>query len=150
MVQRPGRLSNLHATIGSSHGGAHMQALWCWKCGASLEGVLLPFARLAECPACRTDLHVCRMCGFYDTGSAHACREPVADEVQDKTRSNFCGYFQASDQAYGGGNKAALAARAQLEGLFGGVSAGETRGEGDAARERLEGFFGGGKNNKQE
>ena len=68
--------------------------LSCWRCGASLTDVLQPFARAAECPECRADLHVCKMCEFFDTGARRGCREPVADEVNDKERSNFCGYFQ--------------------------------------------------------
>ena len=70
--------------------------LACWKCGASLADLSLPFSRTDECRACRAQLHVCRMCRFYDTGKAKYCAEPVADEVQDKTRANFCGYFEAA------------------------------------------------------
>ena len=36
------------------------------------------------------------MCRFYDTRKAKSCAEPVADEVQDKQRANFCGYFVAA------------------------------------------------------
>ena len=95
-------------------------ALVCWKCGASLEALVLPLARLAECPACSADLHVCRMCEFYDTGSSGSCREPVADDVPEKERANFCGYFRPRPGAHDPGNEAeAEAARAQLEALFG-------------------------------
>ena len=34
------------------------------------------------------------MCRFYDTRKAKSCAEPVADEVGDKERANFCGYFE--------------------------------------------------------
>ena len=66
----------------------------CWKCGVSLAELLLPLFRTEECAHCRTDLHVCRMCRFYDTGVSNACREPIADPVSDKRRANFCGYLQ--------------------------------------------------------
>ena len=69
------------------------QTLSCWKCGASLAEVLVPFARVAECPTCRADLHVCRMCEFFDPGVRRGCREPVAEEVSDRERANFCGYL---------------------------------------------------------
>jgi hypothetical protein len=67
--------------------------LSCWKCGASLDGVPMPISRLSVCLACRAELHVCRLCESYDTRMAQACREPLADEVQDKTRANFCEHF---------------------------------------------------------
>ena len=70
----------------------------CWKCGASVQELLLMpgqrVARLAECQQCRSELHVCRACAFYDTRVARQCRETVAEEVQDKVRANFCNYFQ--------------------------------------------------------
>lgn len=94
--------------------------LVCWKCGASVDGLPIPFARLAECPVCAADLHVCRMCAFYDTSVARSCREPVAEDVNDKTRANFCDYFQAQSGAYRPSNcQAAHAARAELDALFG-------------------------------
>ena len=68
--------------------------LSCWKCGASLECYTLPLRRLEECPSCRAELHVCRMCVEYDTAVAKHCREPTADEVRDKTHANFCDHFK--------------------------------------------------------
>ncbi|MCW9057860.1 MAG: hypothetical protein OQL11_03155 [Gammaproteobacteria bacterium] len=92
----------------------------CWKCGASIEAQPLPLSRLAECDACRAELHVCRQCLFFDTGKASQCREPVAEEVRDKTRANFCGYFQLRPDAYQSpDDRAAEVARAELEALFG-------------------------------
>lgn len=93
------------------------ETLVCWQCGATLEGLPLPLGRLEFCRACRAELHVCRMCRFYDTGVARHCREPVAEDVQDKTRANFCGYFQPRPDAWqpkaGDGG-----ARSALEDLF--------------------------------
>jgi hypothetical protein len=66
----------------------------CWKCRLELQELLLPLSRTEECPACGADLHVCRMCRFYDRGVGNACREPIADFVSDKTRANFCGYLE--------------------------------------------------------
>ena len=92
----------------------------CWKCGASLEGLPRPFGRREECPACRAELHVCRMCQFYDTSKAKHCQEPVADEVKDKTHANFCDYFSPRPAAWQPEQlSAADQARAQLEALFG-------------------------------
>lgn len=72
----------------------------CWRCGASIAEHPLPLSRYAECAVCRAELHVCRLCRWYDPAVAHACREPVAEEVKDKTRANFCGYFQARPNAH--------------------------------------------------
>jgi hypothetical protein len=51
-------------------------ALICWKCGASLAELPLPLGRLAECLACHAELHVCRMCEFYDPRVTNSCDEP--------------------------------------------------------------------------
>lgn len=93
----------------------------CWKCGAALVDLSLPLARLAVCPACHSDLHVCRACVFFAREVANQCREPVADPVSDKTRSNFCGYFQWRPDAYRSGVPP-VSARAALDVLFGGPS----------------------------
>ncbi len=122
------------------------QTLTCWKCGTSLAEVLVPFARVAECPECRADLHVCRMCEFFDPGVSRGCREPVAEEVSDRERANFCGYFTP---VRGLGpcvdDVGSLAARTELDSLFG-LPASSTASPGDAgeARLRLDELFGGG------
>lgn len=114
--------------------------LCCWKCGADLSSLLLPLSRRDECPACHADLHVCRMCEFYKTSVAKACREPVADEVHDKTRANFCGYFQPNPLVYPSASAIGQgSARAGLEALFGGNVA--SPGTPDEARARLDDLF---------
>ncbi|MFZ5482858.1 MAG: hypothetical protein ACOZB0_01390 [Pseudomonadota bacterium] len=81
----------------------------CWKCGENLRPVPLPYGRRAECPACHAELHVCRMCRHHAPGKAKACMEPMADEVKDKTRANFCEWFQpAASSAVRSGGRAAL------------------------------------------
>lgn len=91
----------------------------CWRCGASLADLSLPFSRRDECRACRAELHVCRMCRFYDTRKAKSCAEPVADEVQDKVRANFCGYFVAAVGRFVPPTGAEDRARNALDELFG-------------------------------
>lgn len=76
------------------------EVLECWRCGRSIAEFPLPLGRTDECPGCRADLHVCRMCRLFDTSVAHACREPIADEVQNKERANFCGYFDPLPNAF--------------------------------------------------
>ena len=79
------------------------EPLVCWKCGASLDEVPFPLSRYAECLACRSELHVCRMCRFYDVRLAQDCAEPIAEEVKDKTRANFCELFEARPAAFSPG-----------------------------------------------
>ena len=94
--------------------------LRCWKCGDPLAEMTLPVRRLEECKACRAELHVCRMCVFFDTGVAKHCRETVAEEVRDKIRANFCDYFRPTPVAYKPEREsAAERAAAELAALFG-------------------------------
>ena len=91
----------------------------CWRCGAEVSDEPLPLSRTAECRQCGAELHVCRMCEFYDTSKAKACREPVAEPVGDKTRANFCGWFRPRAGLAGTADDAAAEARRQLDDLFG-------------------------------
>jgi hypothetical protein len=49
--------------------------------------------RRDSCSSCDADLHVCLNCKHYDTSAYNLCREPQADRVLDKDRSNYCDYF---------------------------------------------------------
>ncbi|MEW5966274.1 MAG: hypothetical protein AB1720_04655 [Pseudomonadota bacterium] len=94
-------------------------SLVCWKCGASLAGLPLPFGRRDVCPSCRTDLYVCRQCRHFDAHRAGQCRELAADRVAEKTRANDCGWFVPRPEAYkGGGAAVAQASRSALDILF--------------------------------
>ena len=126
--------------------------LACWKCGASLDGVPLPISRLSECLSCRAELHVCRLCEFYDLSVAEACREPMTEEVKDKTRANFCEYFYPRPANHAEPAVADATPTAELKALFGGgVAPGATPEEpghaaqddpADEARRGLDALFG--------
>ncbi len=101
--------------------------LHCYRCGYSLASLSLPLARLDECPQCRAELHVCRMCRHYDSSVARACTEDDAPEIRDKAHANFCDYFKPSPDAGDSAEwRREQQARAQLDALFGedGVAAG--------------------------
>ncbi len=132
-------------------------SLNCWKCGHALDDMPKPLRRRDECPACGADLHVCRLCEFYEPSVAKSCREPVAEEVIDKERANFCDYFRGQPGVYSaGGVGEAESARSQLEAMFGvdgksgdesSVSDPETlmdrkRAQSDEARKKLDTLFG--------
>jgi hypothetical protein len=119
--------------------------LQCWKCGAAIEDLPLPLARAAECRRCGADLHVCRLCEYFDRRAARSCREPVAEPVNDKERANFCGYFRAQPGAFAPADTAgAEAAKTALDSLFGNPAPGgdAAPATSDAARSQLEMLFG--------
>jgi hypothetical protein len=119
-------------------------ALVCWKCGASLAALSLPLSRLDACKQCSAELHVCKLCEWYSIAVAKHCREPIAEEVRDKERANFCDYFKPREDAYSNAaQSAAELARAELEALFGGgasASAATPSAE-ERARAELEALF---------
>jgi len=117
----------------------------CWKCGAVIEDTPLPLARTSACRSCNAELHVCKMCEFFDTRVANQCREPIAEVVNDKTRANFCDYFQAKPHAFVA-QDTNESARAQLDALFGDApkESGESDQEQTAeqiAKQKLEDLF---------
>ena len=120
-------------------------ALVCWKCGTSLEHLSLPLQRLDECKVCHAELHVCKLCEWYNITVAKHCREPIAEEVKDKERANYCDYFKPVGDAYSNaGVTAAAKAKSQLDALFGGekASASAATSAADKARAQLDALFG--------
>lgn len=111
--------------------------LVCWKCGADISGLPQPLGRRAECPVCHGELHVCRMCRHHDVGKAKQCREPMAEEVKDKTRANFCDWFQATANAYTTPPVANSHARGALDALFGDSSGDTAKGDAKSDLDRL-------------
>lgn len=119
---------------------AHID-LVCWKCGVSLETVILPFRRLEVCPECDAELHVCRMCKFFDPHVVEACSEDSAEEVRNKERANFCDYFVPAPGAYRLRDSAASeASRAKLDALFS-QSAGKADSDATSASRALDDLF---------
>ena len=84
------------------------------------------------------------MCAFFDPGVRRGCKEPVADDVSDRERANFCGYFTpAAGMGPGAEDRTSRAARAELDGLFGLTpSSPASPGDADEARCRLDALFG--------
>lgn len=74
--------------------------------------------RRDECHKCRADVHVCKNCAHYDPKAYNECREPQADVVQEKERSNFCDYFTPRMGGVESGVSAADKAKAAFEALF--------------------------------
>ena len=92
----------------------------CYRCGTSLAGLSLPLARQDVCPACRSELHVCRMCRHFDEAVPDQCREEEADAPREKARVNFCDWFVATERAWDhAAAREAEEAAARLDALFG-------------------------------
>lgn len=96
-----------------------MADLRCHHCGESLAALSLPLTRLDECPKCRAQLHVCKMCVRFAPRLPKGCTEEDAPDVRDKKAANFCDYFKPNPNAYDpAGLAAEQAARAALDALF--------------------------------
>lgn len=119
--------------------------LVCWKCGASLEDILLPIARTDHCNSCGADLHVCRLCRFYNPRLSDGCDEPLAaDGVTDAGRANFCDYLSPKTNAYVAKESmvAPPQSQAELEALFGLSSkTGDSSDDSDEALQALRVLF---------
>lgn len=100
--------------------GSRSIDMQCWKCGAELKHLLLPFSRYEECSVCKADLHACLACRHYAPNLSDACAEDRADFILDKDKANFCDYFKVNTRAYQKQeDPAANEARAKLAELFG-------------------------------
>ena len=89
------------------------------------------------------------MCEFFELRVAKGCREPVADEVNNKERANFCDYFKPRPDAYQARDVTGMtSARSALDTLFGGgagsaaAPARDAAVEADRAKADLERLFG--------
>lgn len=92
----------------------------CYRCGVPLGALSLPFSRRDQCPGCSADLHVCKMCMYFDSGVPRQCREDGAEDVTEKERVNFCDWFKPSESAFDPQRSSeADAARGALAALFG-------------------------------
>lgn len=90
----------------------------CHACRGRVELERKP-GRRDDCPHCGAELHACLNCALYDPNLSRGCREPQADDVREKERANFCGWFEFRQ---GSGDEAdpGEAARAAAAAFFGG------------------------------
>lgn len=127
-----------------------MTALVCWRCGASLKDFPMPLVRLAQCKACGADLHVCRLCKFYNPNHFEKCDHEMAEPAREVDVANFCHYFRPHPGAYNPQEKSrADDAMAQLKALFDDTpdsgdtnrTAAETDAANDTAKAKFEALF---------
>ena len=114
--------------------------LVCWKCGASLRVLPLPLSRMAECPECKAELHVCRMCQFFAPHTMRQCAEIRAEEIIKKDQANYCDWFKPRPGAFDARAQAkAASAKSKLDSLFG--DAPPTAEDKDLTRSAVEDLF---------
>ena len=120
-----------------------MDDIACWRCGALLAEDLFPLRREEVCEACDADLHVCKLCKFYNPSVSDGCDEPIAASVTNKERANFCDYLKPSAQAYHAKtDEVAQRSRAELDALFGGDPDSAASTDANANRGELDRLFG--------
>lgn len=83
----------------------------CFSCKKDIEASGRP-GRGDACPRCGADVKVCLNCRHYDETSYNSCREPSAERVVNKDKSNFCDFFE-----FGGGKKGVVAKDDPMERL---------------------------------
>jgi predicted RNA-binding Zn-ribbon protein involved in translation (DUF1610 family) len=88
----------------------------CWSCGGGLSSH--DYGRETNCLQCGKPTRVCRNCRWYDTSRPNSCQEPVAEEVQDKERANFCDFFEPTDCGESGGSTTQADLQKAAEELF--------------------------------
>lgn len=126
-----------------------MTGLVCWRCGASLKDIPKPLGRLAQCKSCGADLHVCRLCKFYNPNHFEKCDHDMAEPAREVDVANFCHYFRPSPDAYNPQERSrADHAMAELKALFGESDTGQDEGntrednaEQESAKEKFDDLF---------
>ena len=60
-------------------------------------GTLLPPAvdTRGQCPRCGFELHSCKQCVNFDTGSHFECSKPIPDRITPKDARNECSFYEA-------------------------------------------------------
>lgn len=94
-----------------------MTSLICFSCSTEVQ-LSGPISRRDECTKCGADLRVCKNCEFYDAKAYNECREPQAERIQEKERSNLCDFFRPRDKSMTSEKDKAAQLRAAAEALF--------------------------------
>lgn len=64
-----------------------------WRCASCATILPTGFDTEARCPNCGAELHSCRQCTFFDTGSRFECTRPVTARIPKKEARNHCSFF---------------------------------------------------------
>jgi predicted RNA-binding Zn-ribbon protein involved in translation (DUF1610 family) len=88
----------------------------CWNCGAELGPG--EYGRETNCLGCGKPTRICKNCRWHAPGRPNDCEEPVAEPVADKTRANYCEFFEPTANVGSVSGDSADAMRQAAEDLF--------------------------------
>ncbi len=78
----------------------------CFNCSKDLDfKAEEKIMRSDDCPHCGADMHVCKMCVYYDSSAYNECREPMAERIVEKEKANFCDFFKIGPGGDGAAGK---------------------------------------------
>ena len=95
----------------------------CHHCSRELPA-MMAIERTSSCPYCLSDLKCCLNCRFFDPGMNNQCREPQAEWQSEKTKANFCEFFDYRETSaigragFGGAQSDQARARSAFDSLF--------------------------------
>jgi hypothetical protein len=69
------------------------EAFRCALCG-HLMPVQFGVSTDSQCQRCGADLHACKNCLFFDTGSRFECSQPISLRIAPKDKRNRCDFFK--------------------------------------------------------
>ncbi len=64
-----------------------------WRCASCAAILPSPADTQGKCPGCGAELHSCKQCAFFDTGSRFECSKPVTARIPRKEARNECSFF---------------------------------------------------------
>ena len=71
------------------------EVLRCAMCGVPLPRSLDEIIFSSQCRKCGADLHTCKNCTYFDSGSRFECTQSIPKRMARKDVKNSCEFFQA-------------------------------------------------------
>lgn len=64
-----------------------------WRCASCASILPAGIEPKSKCPTCGAELHSCRQCAYFDTGSRFECTKPITARIPKKDARNECSFF---------------------------------------------------------
>jgi hypothetical protein len=87
---KPRQAPHNHEAPRSPRMMAFGETIKCASCGAKAPSVV---GLDATCSNCRSELHTCRQCNFFDPGARLECSKAVPKRIVNKNARNTCELF---------------------------------------------------------
>lgn len=94
----------------------------CAVCGAKQSAAEIDHQ--SQCQQCKTELHTCTHCRYFDSSALNECRQPVSARVGSKAKANSCDLYEPkatqefAAEAPSAKATSASAAKAAFDALF--------------------------------